>query len=546
MNDWLITMINFENTIRDVQCMMELCWKLFDVVTEIFESQREDGRMYDKPLYRYSTIASWAKQMWEKLLRRRLEDEWGSIDAAKKKDQYPCMPEDYETWQFIRQAAYGGRAQAFRKGVFEGPWEIIDVVSLYPFVMLFRSFPVGREQKTKEYVAGKLGVYRCRIHFQLENKPNVIPRRTEDAPLDWSYKGAMDVVLCNVDILDLWKHHGVASVAVYDGVFWPEHTDRLFGDYLTPLKTVKQAQDVYKKDRSKPYNPSLRAMAKLGSNSLSGKVTENMRRVINFITTGAKQRSNAENKYGTIRFRALNSRRGTFLATAYKSTTDLSEEYHDKGASPCQLGVFIYAYARSHMYNTVISRCGSRIGMDTDSLFLSREDVQTLKREHSDLFGSEYGQFDAELEEAYDKAGLTFDETKKQRFFMLAPKCYRIVDAETGTAVKTRFKGIGPNDRMLTKDSPMALLQHAHLQVVNGVLTSMERKADIALYKMHDFLESCEPAFTSNSHEHDLFHRLYRGETVAILSSRIEKQRYDKGDICVLANRVARKLINIH
>ena len=88
LHEWLA---NNDDKLReyntsDVKCMMELCWKLFDVVTEIFESQREDGRMYDKPLYRYSTIASWAKQMWEKLLRRRLEDEWGSIDAAKKKD----------------------------------------------------------------------------------------------------------------------------------------------------------------------------------------------------------------------------------------------------------------------------------------------------------------------------------------------------------------------------------------------------------------------------------------------------------------------------
>ena len=326
-----------EYNMTDVQCMMELCWKLFDVVLDIFDSKRADGRLMDKPLYRYSTIASWAKTMWKKLLHVRLEEEWGDIQTAKEKNQYPDIPQDYETWCFIRRAAFGGRAQAFRKGVFEGHWQIQDIVSLYPFVMLFRHFPVGREIKTTHYVENILGVYNCRIHFQLPAKPNVIPRRSDDKPLDWTFKGGMDCVLCTVDIEDLRKHHGHDSVTVLDGVYWPETSDKLFSDYLTPLKTVKQQQDVYKSSKDPLYNPSLRSMAKLGSNSLSGKVIELMRAVINFVVAGAKQRRETESKYGTVRFRRMSDRPGVFLATVYKNEEELAGEKRTKVLHPANL-----------------------------------------------------------------------------------------------------------------------------------------------------------------------------------------------------------------
>ena len=101
--------------------------------------------------------------------------------------------------------------------------------------------------------------------------------------------------------------------------------------------------------------------------------------------------------------------------------------------------------------------------MDTDSLFISLDDLSMLQQQYPDLYGSEYGQYDLEMEEAYDGAGLEYHTSKTQTFFMLAPKCYRVVDVQSKVAVKTRFKGVGWNERMLTKDSPVALLQWAGL-----------------------------------------------------------------------------------
>ena len=120
------------------------------------------------------------------------------------------------------------------------------------------------------------------------------------------------------------------------------------------------------------------------------------------------------------------------------------------------------------------------------------------------------------------------------------------MDVQSKVAVKTRFKGVGWNERMLTKDSPVALLQWAGLRVRNGVLEDdPTREEKIDIHNMYNRLEECEPALTKICTDDDLFHRLARGETVAILASRITKQKYEQGQLAVLHNQVARKLLRI-
>ena len=59
----------------------------------------------------------------------------------------------------------------------------------------------------------------------------------------------------------------------------------------------------------------------------------------------------------------------------------------------------------------------------------------------------------------------------------------------------------------------------------NGVLEDDPTREDkIEIHNMYNRLEECEPALTKICTDDDLFHRLARGETLAILESHITKE----------------------
>ena len=55
-------------------------------------------------------------------------------------------------------------------------------------------------------------------------------------------------------------------------------------------------------------------------------------------------------------------------------------------------------------------------------MFISLGDLSMLQQQYPDLYGSGYGQYDLEMEETYDGAGLKLEyhASKTQTFFMLA------------------------------------------------------------------------------------------------------------------------------
>jgi hypothetical protein len=313
--------------------------------------------------------------------------------------------EAYDT--LIRKSVIGGRSQVYLNKATD--LISIDCVSLYPYVMLNRQYPVGYPKSTESYIEGKIGVYNVIIHSQ--PKYNIIPMRRKDKPLDWNCKDKIECVLTNVDIECLLRHH--CAIEVKDGIYWEESTNKLFDTYFESIVKEKLRQDELKKNGSDEYNESVREMCKLLMNVLSGKLAQ---RIYTREIALCRNASDVDRFFSrTIK----DSQKFVKIYNAY-----IAEGEVTKGPTmPSIYGTLIYAYARSYMYDMVISKVDTLYGMDTDSAFISKDDFNKLDKH---IMGTEFGQFKVEYKD--------FDA------IFIAPKCYVFHRKEE--IVKARFKGI--------------------------------------------------------------------------------------------------------
>lgn len=595
----------------DTDCLMELFYALRDAHDEFHHNIDDQGYRRGYPIEHSMTIAGCALQIWESKLkagsdaakherrkahlkkiadsvedkttlaqmrdamknstgeqRRELRREYKktlSCIKSKKLEQTP-LPDIHElpigaesraVWNKFRQAMIGGRTQCFRRIRQRGRFECIDACSLYPFVMLKRAFPVGPERAVEREEEGKIGIYRCTIHFQKAEELNVVPRRSEEESLDWNYKGVMEVHLTSVDIADMRLYHGEDSITVHEGWVWDHKRDDLFKEFILPFKLRKMQEDLKKSQKDPNYNPCMRQLCKLFMNSLSGKVGQRLfdseTVYVNSYDDLQSKIFDSQDKYASQVIHPVGDTGG------YMIKSNLTEEYahqkyHPSRATPCHLSAFIYSYARSHMLRTVLRECPGRIGMDTDSLFAPVEEIDLLQQRHPELFGDEFGQFKREMSDLYSKAGLKYHrDTSEQVWSMLMPKTYNVVDVTSGKAIKMTFKGVSQSDRIITKDSPQSVLDWMGLQVREGVLQFKEReivhfgkrkqyapKHKTIAWQSNDVLEGLPFALSD-----DLYRRLFDGETVVVCNSGIKKSWVHNGTVGLLEAYVPYKMISL-
>lgn len=409
LNEWLQTNKNklVKYNKMDVESMAELYFKVDDSIKTLFKADISE----------YMTLS----QLGYAVFRR-----------SAPIGVYP-PPANFQNFDFIRSAQIAGRSQIFKKGIFYGAMNSEDIKSMYPYVMNSQIFPKGQEIKTNKYIKGKLGVYNCLIRSQ--PIPNIIPLRKEGEPLDWTYRGEIRCVLTTVDIDCLRRHK--ADVWVFDGVYWNESSNDVFKEYITPLKNEKTKQDKLAKESHpdhKLYNPALRAFCKAGLNCLSGKVNQRnydsdtqLCQQLNDLVSFSKSHKN-------ITFSPLGNTPSIFC-----KGQRITLNYNPKSVKPCQLGVFIYSYARTHIYDALLCHAPEKLAMDTDSLHLPQSVIDKLKDSGLNKYGtyhkgSEFGDFESELDFVSEKA------------YYVAPKCYGIFGNNDS---KMRFKGVGGNDKLL-------------------------------------------------------------------------------------------------
>lgn len=359
------------------------------------------------------------------------------INNSKDEKERFINPSTEEAYNFIRECIVAGRSQTFKRGFFEFDIQSIDVKSLYPYVMLVCEFPIGSEIKTDKYIEGKLGVYSCLIKKQPE--VNIIPKRSKDSPLDWTYKGEIECKLTSIDIELIRKYGG--EVIVYHGYYWDKKSAGVFKEFITPFKDAKTQQDELKKGKKiiengveLKYNPAIREGAKNMMNDLSGKTLQN-----NF-------KEDIEIAYSLNDFVKFDKTHKN-ISISDVANTDIfvlkgekkNYKYKPENVKPVHLGVFIYSYARRHMYESVISKIETKLQMDTDSMIAPQKEIDELVDEGRGYGkyhrGGEFGDFEDEI------------DFKAKRSYFVAPKSYGIFgDVDK----KMRFKGISKRDRILT------------------------------------------------------------------------------------------------
>lgn len=462
-------------------------------------------------------------------------------------------PEEYVVYKFFRKSIYGGRSQIFQVGCFTGEYDIIDVVSLYPDRMINCSYPVGAPIPSKTFQAGKKGIYHVTVNFQLEHLDNVVPLRSEDEDsLDWVYKGSFKANLTNVDIELLWEFHGVESCTVHYGFYWERECPMVFSNFLHRILSMKKLQDTYKSNNDPAYNPSLRNICKLVANGLSGKMAQR-----NFPTDILMVDSPdhfdvimaGRSSYESFQFIQTASNRLVFKGV--KSPQAVADEYDPKKTYPCHIASFIYAESRAKMYRLMV-RCPGKLGMDTDSLFIPRCDVEKLRRESPEIFGKEIGQFDFEMQEKYEGKKIPYTADSVQRFYTVAPKCYAVEDVATGKAVKMRFKGVSEKARLLSRDTLMAIqdpgVRSACMEFFN---VTWNERGELVQWEVEDraprtatggwqALDLLPQALTLG-----LFQELLTGRQVMIVQSQIIKKVIDGEKMGVLKQAFPLKQLSI-
>ncbi|KAJ2210218.1 hypothetical protein EV179_006380 [Coemansia sp. RSA 487] len=205
-------------------------------------------------------------------------------------------------------------------------------------------------------------------------------------------------------------------------------------EHMTLAVNEKKKQDVLKERGSDDYNPAVRELCKLLMNSLSGKlIQKDYDDVIEIISSKEQMNKFRQKCKQDINIIDINKDVCIVSGTL--------QQYINK--MPTIYGALIYSYARSHMYDTILSKVdpSKLFGMDTDSAFITVGQYHELLAKYPEIFGDDFGQFKEEVLELVDN-------NKEDGPFgiFVAPKCYCFYarDKKTGQErfVKARFKGI--------------------------------------------------------------------------------------------------------
>jgi len=416
-----------EYSLYDVLSLTELYFKVSKSFLKINENMSIDSSV---------TLSHMTMKAYKKYLM--------SLRDTSKPMSLPIVS-TFEYDEIIRKAMIGGRCQIFNL-MEEKNYHVqsIDVVSLYPFVMMNKEFPylpetyVGHKTwkkaldkewfiATDVFVENKFGIYEAEILSQPFDK--VVPKRNDDNTWDWACEQCFKCWVDNITLHCLRRHGG--SFKVISGYYFDLPQDKIFSSFLEPMMKEKMCQDEYHAKCSTDFNPALRECIKLLMNSLSGKMGQLP------ITT---DKTICDTQQSCDKFLDKHQKSAEVMSIRNKLWLLKAKIEKPKIKSPTILAVLIYAYAREYMYDNFISKVRYKYGMDTDSLFIRISEIKNLDQ---NLIGTNFGQVKYDLK--YDDCYGIYAGKK-----MYAN--YRICDDGMEEIIKYKFKGIGPNDKQIPLD----------------------------------------------------------------------------------------------
>ena len=491
---------------RDVTGMMELFFKVRPALHELTGLWIEN----------FMTLPQMAYTCWRK--------EW----------TYEIIPPPLEeNKDFCRSAMIAGRAQIFRKGCFEFKEEdgmnSIDVKSQYPFVMYTCVFPTNQEIRTPQFVEGKLGIYNVRISKQPVTK--IIPNRLKGKALDWEFEGEFEVVLTTVDIQvldDFGAEFEIVNMRdetgeklAYVGVYW-QTEDFVFKSFVHPLKEAKTQEDFWKSSKDPRYNPARRGMIKLLLNALGGKVGQQEYDTDVELCYSENQIETFIKTHTDVVFDKI-PEMNSFLLEGTKA----NYKYSLSSAKPAHLAAFIYSYARSHLYRSLLSKSDLKFATDTDCGHLPDVEIDRFRKEDIGPgfgklhFGGEFGDFEPEVK--FNVATAYYIAPKFYGLFSKESRLDPNADDKDEKTKKMRAKGIN-----VLRDKLLLVFTDKE-EEVRGKFTKEFNALDAsAKFKLYNQLPKAM--------NEDFYRHLASGKHVAILSSQITKKRGCEGVTSMLQN----------
>jgi hypothetical protein len=385
------------------------------------------------------------------------------FEESKRTKNFKLSQLNLKEYTDLQNSKIAGRVELFN-GIQKVEERLVstDVCSLYPYVMSVAPvyYPCGDKVYTDIYVEDKIGFYYCDVdqsNLRNMNLPKIYAKKTK-IENDWGHEEVLEDYLISNVMIDLLKKYG-CKVVIKKGFYF---TDKMKScemfDFLLDFMKAKNCEDSKKKEKDNTYNPALRETLKLLMNSLSGKVIEGLH---------TEKTRNVESVGEYINLVEKSKKVNTINAIGNKIfvTYEMFEETLIKKQRPIYLGVLIYDYAKSYMYENSYSKVGldQLLYTDTDaskfkySRFIDwkREidekniqvphwkEVELVDERYKDhkIFESDskvFGSFEDELEEMTGE---------KYTFYCVQKKSWAyVVDGKS----KFRFKGLNDNALLLS------------------------------------------------------------------------------------------------
>ena len=428
--------------------------------------------------------------------------------ALNSKSNIPkALPQQVD--EFCRKAITGGRTQNFMEKGFKsiGQYRMVDVKSEYPTVMFSKNhehfnpklmyglYPTSDAIPTDKYVEGKLGVYRVKVLKQPNIK--ILAKREEGIPLDWNCNEEFETHTTNCSI-ELLKLHG-GECEIYEGYYFEECSRDLFKGFLQPLFDEKDKQDKLKADKSPEANGAMRAICKILMNSSSGKTLQRNYDDLCILVKGTAEQLSAESKMKNNKaddFIPLNSTSGIMIGKMKSEKV-----YNIKKAKPSQLGIFIYEYARTYLYEMLLKKYNPMY-CDTDSCLMSQTDYDQFVIDQPEISrGNSLGEIGEELGN-YDNCEIILMAPK---MYMVCPTINNIpIDKEH---IKFKIKGI-----CIGKDK----------MILNDYLKTLEDYSTEELYNEYNNADS-KMLIPITKDPRPVFNKLAGGDSVNILCAQMSR-----------------------
>jgi len=459
------------------------------------------------------------------------------FEESKKNKKFNLPKLSYERYTDLQKSKIAGRVELFN-GVQKVQERLVstDVCSLYPYVMSVAPvyYPCGEMIDTEKYMgADVIGFYYCDIdqsNLRASNLPKIYAKKTE-IENDWGHEEVLENYLISNVMIELLKRHK-CKVVIKNGFYFTEKKKSCdMFDFLLDFMSAKNEQDTRKKNKDETYNPALRETLKLLMNSLSGKVIEGLH---------TEKTSNVDtvDEYMKIKDKSKSVNFINAIGNKIFITYEVEGEQMISKQRPIYLGVLIYDYAKSYMYDYSYSKVGLKdlLYTDTDASkfrhkkfiewkeWVDNENIQVPHWQEVEKIDERYknhriyetgskvfGSFEDELEDSVGTDYVFYCVEKKSWLY-----------SYDGHA-KFRFKGLNGDALLLTLAEDFIKAKTINHKSKDGKPSWDETKFFIEKEKeleVYNFAQNNKHLAIGNNNELKFFEKIYTtGEAYLLCSS---------------------------